>query len=42
MLSHFTYTIVDDDRRLQRMADTVREQYDGEILIGRDLLSMEV
>jgi len=42
ILKHFTHTIVDDEARLEAMAAAVREHFDGEVIIGRDLLAMDI
>jgi len=33
---------VDDEARLEAMAAAVREHFDGEVIIGRDLLAMDI
>lgn len=42
LMKHFTYTILEDETKLQSMAQQVRQSFGGQVILGRDLLSVEI
>lgn len=42
VMKHFTHTVIDDESMLQSMAKQVKQAFRGEVVIGRDLLSIDI